>query len=276
MIKVSYNKGCHLGNHLYLYAAGRLLARRLGLSLDPAPIPGFSRTNDVINGKIITGPVETLATADPIPSWPNVATLEGKGLEITHGFVNSRYFINDRDLIKTWLALAPTMEVDPEDVLINVRLGDFAPLGLVLDPTYYTHILDQIKFKNLYLMTDEPSHSYLDVFAKYNPKLIAGYGLEHFQKALAFKRIIMSNSTFCWWFTFLSEAKEIFFPMINGNRCGSWCLSHLPSIDLRLDWPEVTHVYNIPNWNSPCPGPTDQERAEAMTFSKHSKAIFLP
>lgn len=275
MIKISYNHGCRLGNHLYLYAAGRLLARRLGLALDASPIPGFSRTHDVVKGKVINQ-TELLASADPIPSWPDLTALEGKGFEITHGFVNSRYFVNDRKLIKTWLAIASPIETDPEDVLINVRLGDFLPLGLVLDPIYYTSVLERIKFKNLYLMTDEPGHPYLDFLAAYNPKLIAGYGLEHFKKALTFKRIIMSNSTFCWWFTFLSEAKEIYFPMINGNRCGSWCLSHLPTIDLRLDWPEVTHVYNIPNWGlPPCPGPSEQERNEALSFSKDSKAIFL-
>jgi hypothetical protein len=277
MIRISYNTGCRLGNHLYIYAAGRLLARRLGLALHANPIPGFPRTNDVIKGKVIPN-LETLSSADPIPSWPDLTGLEGKGFELTHGFVNSRYFIEDRERIKSWLALTPTIEVDPDDVLVNVRLGDFKPLGLVLDPMYYTHILERIKFKNLYLMTDEPGHAYLDCFAKYKPKLITGYGLEHFEKALAFKRIIMSNSTFCWWFTFLSEAKEIYLPIINGNRCGSWCLAHLPSIDLRLDLPEVTHVYNIPNWGD-LPlglGPTEQERAEALSFAKQSKTIFLP
>jgi hypothetical protein len=87
----------------------------------------------------------------------------------------------------------------------------------------------------------------------------------------------MSNSTFCWWFTFLSNAKEIYFPVLNGNRCGSWCLQSINSgIDLRLDLPEVTHVYNIPNWGSnKCPGITDKEKAEAVSFSKNSKVLFL-
>jgi|GEM_PF-4430426 len=276
MIEVLYNQGCHLGNHLYLYVAGRLLARRLGLTLKTDPIDGFSRTKDVINGQTIDGQVEILDSADPIPLWPEVDGLIGKKLRITQGFVNSRYFIKDRDIIKTWLATNQAMSVDEEDVLINIRLGDFVPLGLVLDPSYYTHILERIKFRKLYLMTDDPSHEYLNNIKKFNPILIPGYGVEHFRKAISFKRIIMSNSTFCWWFTFVSDAHEIFFPMINGNRCGSWCISHLPAIDLRLDLPEVTHVYNIPNWNSPCPNPTDQEKEEAISFGKKSKTLFLP
>jgi hypothetical protein len=125
-------------------------------------------------------------------------------------------------------------------------------------------------------MTDDPGNPYLDFLKKYNPIPVTGHGVEHFFKALAFNRIIMSNSTFCWWFTFISAAKEIYLPIINGNRMGSWNLMDLSHIDLRLDWPEVTHVYNIPNWGNPCPGPTEQEKTEANNFGKYSKTLFLP
>ena len=279
MIKVAYS--CRLGNQLYQYAAGRLLARRLGLRLDAEAIPGFPRTRDIVFGEVVGGPPHVLGEADPIPSWPDVEALRGKRLEITQGFVNSRYFVNDRDAIRNWLAGKATMQPDPEDVLVNVRLGDFLPgraskLGLVLDPSYYTAVLDRLKWKTLYLMTDSPGHPYLNHLIPYHPVVIPGYGVEHFFRALGFNRIIMSNSTFCWWFTFLSSAKEIYFPMLNGNRCGSWCVSSLPAIDLRLDWPEVTHVYNIPNWGpNPCSGPTKNEMGEAVAFSKRSKVLFL-
>jgi len=281
MIKITYNSGCRLGNRLYMYAAGRLLARKLGRRLESEPLEGFPRTRDVVLGETTSVGRVFLNGADPMPEWPKISGLpvpyERKiEIWIEHGWVNSRYFVNDRDLIKTWFGGEPLMQVDPDDVLVNVRLKEFTPLGLTLDPIYYTSVLERMSFKKLYLMTDDPGNPYLDIFNKYDPILVTGYGVEHFFKALAFKRIVMSNSTFCWWFTFVSDAKEIYFPMINGNRCGSWCLGHLPSIDLRLDWPEVTHVYNIPNWGSPLPGPTDQERAEALSFSKYSKIVFLP
>ncbi len=280
MIKLVYNSGCRLGNRLYMYAAGRLLARKLGMTLQSEPLEGFPRTRDIISGSTHAVAKIHLNGADPMPSWPIISNLpvpyeETIDIVIEHGWVNSRYFINDRDLIKTWFGSEPLMQVDPDDVLVNVRLKEFTPLGLTLDPIYYTSVLERMTFKKLYLMTDDPDNSYLDIFKKYNPIPITGYGIEHFFKAISFKRIVMSNSTFCWWFTFVSDAKEIYFPMINGNRCGSWCLQHLPAIDLRLDWPEVTHVYNIPNWGNPLPGPTDQEKAEALTFGKKSKTLFL-
>jgi hypothetical protein len=280
MIKLIYNPGCRLGNRLYMYAAGRLLARKLGIALQSDPLEGFPRTRDVIIGRKDATIHIDLNGADPIPTWPKTGLTwdecqEHVGIEIKHGFVNSRYFINDRDLIKTWFGGEPLMQVDPDDVLVNIRLKEFTPLGLTLDPIYYMSVLERMSFKKLYLMTDDPGNPYLDIFKKYNPIPVTGFGVEHFFKALGFKRIVMSNSTFCWWFTFVSEATEIYFPMINGNRCGSWCLGHLPSIDLRWDWPEVTTVYNVPNWGSPLADPTDAEQAEALVFGKKSKTLFL-
>jgi hypothetical protein len=280
MIKITYNDGCRLGNRLYMYAAGRLLARKLGMALQSEPLEGFPRTRDVILGSTSAVASIHLNGADPMPSWPIISNLPIPyehiiEIIIEHGWVNSRYFVNDRELIKTWFGGEPLIQVDPDDVLVNVRLKEFTPLGLTLDPVYYTSVLERMTFKKLYLMTDDPDNSYLDVFKKYDPIPVSGLGVEHFFKALAFKKIVMSNSTFCWWFTFVSDAKEIYFPMINGNRCGSWCLGHLPSIDLRWDWPEVTNVYNIPNWGNSLPGPTDQERAEAIAFGKKSKILFL-
>lgn len=280
MIRIIYNDGCRLGNRLYMYAAGRLLARKLGMTLQSEPLEGFSRTRDVLIGRKDATIHVDLNGADPIPTWPKTGLTwdecqEYVDIEIKHGFVNSRYFINDRELIKTWFGGEPLMQVDPDDVLVNVRLKEFTPLGITLDPIYYTSVLERMTFKRLYLMTDDFSDPYLGVFKKYNPITVPGNGVEHFFKALAFKRIVMSNSTFCWWFTFVSDAKEVYFPMINGNRCGSWCLGHLPSIDLRLDLPGVTHVYNIPAYGVATNTITDNERAEAESFGKQSKSFVL-
>ena len=277
-----------------MYAAGRLLAKKLGLTLHTEPLDGFPRTQDFIDGQAIDDnsqdmpllerqgiPFQSnmckLNGADPIPEWPDVSRLQGKHIEIEHGFVNSRYFMRDRDLIKSWLGGESLMQPDPDAVLVNVRLKEFMPLGLALHPYYYQKVLERLDFKKLYLMTDDPDNAYLDCFKKYSPELITGSGPEHFFKAIGFNRIIMSNSTFCWWFTFLSDAQEVFMPMLNGNRCGSWCTGQLPDIDLRLDLPGVTHVYNVPNTVPPnmCVSPTDTQIDELMSYGKYAHAYFL-
>jgi len=41
-----------------------------------------------------------------------------------------------------------------------VRLKEFTPLGLTLDPIYYTSVLERMSFRKLYLMTDDPRNPY--------------------------------------------------------------------------------------------------------------------
>ena len=272
MIRLIYNDGCRLGNRLFMYAAGRLLSRKLGLTLQSEPLEGFPRTRDVIGGRTLAGIVDAVDGADPIPEWPNVGRLIDRPLKIEHGWVNSRYFINDRALIRQWFGGKPLMKVDPEAVLVNVRLREFESLGLALHTSYYRYCLDRIMCRRIYLMTDDPGNPYLRFFDQYNPIIVEGHGIEHFFKALAFKRIVMSNSTFCWWFTFVSEATEVWFPMLNGGRCGSWCLNHLPTIDLRLNLPGFTHIYNVQNTLRDCPVITDAQREEAYSFSSPGKS----
>jgi hypothetical protein len=260
-----------------------LLAENLGLQLQAQPIDGLAGTYAKIIGTVLDKDSCYLSGADPLPDWPNISTLIKRKLEIGAGFVHHRYFLNNRERIRKWLWQEPPLTVDPDDILVNVRLGDFlpgtiSPLGLVLHHSYYLYLLERLRFKRLYLMTDGPiNHPYLNHFAKFSPIIIKGYGSEHFFAALAFNRIIMSNSTFCWWFSFISRATEIYLPMVNGSRCGSWSVGQLPNIDLRLDIPEVTHVYNITNWGAhQCQGPTAEECLNFHTFHKNSRLIFLP
>lgn len=276
MVTVSYNHGCRLGNHLFQYAAARLLAERLGLAMKAAPLGGFPETCRAITGRIISGNPLVLEGADPIPAWPDINGLRNKALDVHMGFVNSKYFVNDRARIKEWLSPPQPIEVDPNDLLVSVRLGDFIKHGLVLDPSYYDFVLSRTTWRHLYLMTDDPGHEYLRVFDKYAPGVVSGHGAEHFLKALAFHRIVLSNSTFAWWFALMSSAFEICMPMPNGRRCGSWSIGQLSGgVDLRLDLPEVTIVYDVPLLGQACPRLTDDERVEALAFSKRSRVEFL-
>jgi hypothetical protein len=52
----------------------------------------------------------------------------------------------------------------------------------------------------------------LDGFAEYNPIFLFGPPLVHYSFASLFNKMVMSQSTFCWWIAWLSEAKEIYLP----------------------------------------------------------------
>lgn len=102
------------------------------------------------------------------------------------------------------------------DLLINVRLGDFRQLGWIIDFSYYEKLINSIKFRKLYITTDDPNDKYIKQFEKYKPDMsLNNYTV--YRKLLLysfFKKIVMSTSTFCWWFSFLSKNSEIYIPEI--------------------------------------------------------------
>ena len=53
MIKVQY--GGRLGNNMFQYCFGRILAEKLGYELIASPIMGFDETNQKVNGKRVEG-----------------------------------------------------------------------------------------------------------------------------------------------------------------------------------------------------------------------------
>ena len=54
MIQVNYLGT--LGNNMWQFAVGRILAEKNNLKLLCRPIPGFSKTKELVNGKIIHSP----------------------------------------------------------------------------------------------------------------------------------------------------------------------------------------------------------------------------
>jgi len=48
MVEVKYSS--QMGNHLFQYCFGRIIAERLGYKLKAGPIPGFSNTAKKVNG----------------------------------------------------------------------------------------------------------------------------------------------------------------------------------------------------------------------------------
>jgi hypothetical protein len=131
---------------------------------------------------------------------------------------NKEYILNE---FKEDLEQNASFDYYNDDVvLVHVRLGDFFYMKRVLSFSYYESILEKLKFKKLYIVTDQPNHEYIEQFKKYNIDLSLNTGdaKEKFLKAQQFKRIVMSTSTYCWWFTFLSKATEIYIPDIENSK----------------------------------------------------------
>jgi hypothetical protein len=84
-----------------------------------------------------------------------------------------------------------------------------------LPAKYYLNCIEMSNAKNIHIVTDDPDHSFLNNFSKFNPKIINGDMIRDFTYLTSAKKMILSRSSFSFWAGFLSDAEEIYFPNPN-------------------------------------------------------------
>jgi len=239
MIKVDYLS--RLGNNLFQYCFGRILAEKYGFLLEADPIKGFENTNEKVIGKDYSknGVIE-------INDWTKnldklINNLPKKKIVVKGWFQKYKFYKNYKKEVKQWLKIdcKGLPKVSKNDLVVHIRRGDYVELGFALSFDFYTKCLNQTKYHKLYVCTDEPNDHFIKKFIKENnAELFHGSVLEDFCFMKKFNKIIMSASTFCWWAAYLSDANEIFFPV---PKKGPWS-SEYSAADLVVNEPRYIYV----------------------------------
>jgi hypothetical protein len=257
-----------LGNNLFQYALGRIIAEQHGLEFnclpaDKAVIMFMGREVDIgppatlanqiahfpnvsfhIPGRRVTGPIESLEVEDR-PDWNGVtvdlpallADRTPRHFTIHGGFQREEYFSPFRNQIRTWFRLKRATNVHrltSEDVVVNIRRGyDFGALNLTLSMSYYHQALTTFSnVRKVYVCGTGIDNQIRASLACFSPIYYDGTPIEHFRFIQRFNRIVLSNSTFAWWSAFLSDASEIVGPRSRMHDCLG--LSGDGTIDLAL------------------------------------------
>lgn len=214
MVEVVYDG--NLGNNLFQYCFGRILAESLGYRLLAEPIKGFPGTFDVIEGKDFTG-FRTIALSGQLV---DLSFLDNQHLQchilLTGYFQRYDYYKARRSDIREWLRLEDDIKFEPgiNDVVLGIRRGnDYIPKhGLPL--SYYETALSQLHFEKVFICTNEPNDPFIIHLAKKYSAIVREPGaLDNIKFIKKFNKIVISNSTFLWWAAFLSDANEIIFPV---------------------------------------------------------------
>ncbi len=228
----------HLGNNLFQYALGRILAEELGSALVCRAMPdsrgwGVVEQMSGIVDRFIT---QSAAFADAPQSLPGRACDEpqlryvigekqnwsGHGINlpyvlrqghghriVLHGyFQRAEYYLPYRERIARWLAL-PDDDTLPQpgarDVLVHLRQSlDMLMLDRAIDMSFYVDTLHAMAPARVYVCG-----------LGLGPKVRAA--LATLKVMMQAKRIVLANSTFSWWGAWLSQADEIVYPRVTRN-----------------------------------------------------------
>lgn len=238
------------GNNLFQFAAGKLLSKILNLNfhnpLDPKNY--FNIFNN-----------ETATINNPIKyindnefkhiiknSYDSNFLLQLKNSNIKTlfcaGYFQYSWALDMYcDEVRKFFIL-PDVQINNEDLAVHIRLGDFKFCHYnsgIIDYNWYLDILKNKQYKKLYIIVEAPTckeeENYLKKFETFNPSFISNSPFEDFNFLRKFKKVIISNSTFSWWASFLGNAEEITLPE-NYNCFGvkmSGCHAHQEIISVR-------------------------------------------
>lgn len=261
----------HLGNNLFQYALGRVLAEELGHALvcvAPQARPGFDRVErasgvadqlpalaerfaDVplrLPGREVSVPQLRLVLGEQAEWHGHGINLE-RVLRTGHGqrivlrgyFQRSEYYLPYRERIRRWFRLpAADDERRPglRDIVVHLRRSyDMRVLDRMLSLRFYEQALEAASFDRVLvcgLGIDAATRARL---ARFRPEYLDLDALATLRLLQRAHNIVLANSTFSWWGAWLSDAERIWFPR---PVRGIWSPERP---DMALEVPEARYHY---------------------------------
>jgi hypothetical protein len=246
MVEVLYDG--NLGNNLFQYCFGRIIAETLGYELKVPPIHGFPGTAEPVRGKNYEGRAQHVLRGQKVDL--NFLTSNDPCCHflLTGYFQRFEYYKGHRPEIQRWLKVdKPIAErvasenVESKDLVVGIRRGkDYVPRhGLPL--SYYKTAIESFEYRNLHICSDDPSDPFVRHLAKkYRGIIRAPNALDNLSFIGAFDNIIISNSSFLWWAAYLSDAQRIVAPRPSN---GFWSHSDPLSKHIDLELPDPRYRY---------------------------------
>lgn len=239
-----------LGNRLFQYCWARNIAETKGYALISDPIEGFPETYNHVPGEVVKQFVVSTPEATQMFDMNAIYNHQG-GIVIAGYSQRYEHYLSIKDNIKQWMRIENEEKYetpDENDIVINVRLGDYVPLGWDLPMEYYLNVLKTETYNKAIVITDEPMHPTLEILKSHgciikdnshhgHNKFIADFVyVKHANKT------IIANSTFSWWASFLGEGK-VYFPCLKFP----WISNPGPNdVDLRVfDEDRYNFIYGV-------------------------------
>jgi hypothetical protein len=259
-----------IADNLFQYTAARIVAEELGYALQvshsrmhpqqnvPRLLALMSRFADAplaLEGKSFAQPVDHTACAGhgnfdgyrlDLPAM--LHRRDDRRIEMAGYFQHYELIRPYKSDIRSWFQVAPNSlghAVSANDVVIHIRLGDLVVFGWAISPSFYSQLLDTLDFGQLYICGFGLGEEVRQHFARFDPIYVHGEPADDFLFMKSFNRMILSNSGFAWWAAFLSQAQEIYAPVMAANTRTFDPKAALA--DLRVyDEPRYHYIQDVP------------------------------
>lgn len=205
-MSVTITYGGNFGNNLFQYSIARLYAETHNRALiTPWIHQSIVGIIDPLPGAIFSEPNLTIdePTIDKLFHSPIDANVCFSGY-----FQQSNRYLPNRSIIRSWLK-SQYLTQETNDIVAHIRADDYGRAHRI-HPDWYKKILDSESYENLHLVMSPIDHEYITALKDYNPIVHSGSVKDDFELIASHKKIICSNSTFCWWAAFIGNPEKVF------------------------------------------------------------------
>jgi len=229
---ISVNFLGQMGNNLFQYSTGRLLAERLNYRLSANGICNFPGTFEKIDGNEFSHPIASI-NDDNFDFEKLISDTSDRKIELNGYFQRSDFMWDNRHVIYKFLEQPNIVDIPVLDTVVHVRLGDYLSLDMDLPYSFYDQALQIINKSNLkvWIATDEPHHPFFFRFKAWRPNFINARSSETFLLMRRARNLIISRSIFSWWAAFLGQHDTVIGPK---PKTGFWSKHELAETKLSL------------------------------------------
>jgi len=138
---------------------------------------------------------------------------------INYTFINNMYTISDFSRLET----IHNIILDNDSLILHLRLDDYIHHNNppnIFDKVELSKFIDTILFSKLYIVCDKINHNWEKVYIqyfidKYNATILSASLIDDFNFLKLAKKLMISQSTYCWLAAYLGGAEEVYIPYSN-------------------------------------------------------------
>jgi hypothetical protein len=250
-IFVEFDPYGRMGNRMFQYALGYVLAKQANKPLFSDKLPNFG-----IESNLKTVPTQnTYRTRSFGNNYIDIDfIIKTRDNVIIDSFAQrAEYFLPHRNIIKKIFNCENLPQtINHEKLVLHIRETDYVLINSFLGYANYKKLIDESNFTDVIIVTDNSkcetvqrliadgctlsSEGHVNTFTHTCDRR----GMNDFKTLLLSENIAISQSTFAWWAAFLGVHKNVFLPV--GDKT-MWKETPLQDdIDLYFESPEVKKI----------------------------------
>lgn len=220
-VHVVFDPWGRMGNRMFQYAFGYLLAKQKNTPLHTDGLPNFNIPST--QTPIIASYIETKQYGNNNVDMEELLKCN-KDIAVNSFVQKANYYKNYRNELREVFGIKPQIVINEDKLVIHIRETDYKDLGCFLGYELYKKVITEAGFSEVIIVTDNSNCETVQMLLKEGCALnTEGYvskfdpvsdnrSMLDFYTLLYSENIAISQSSFSWWAAFLGYHKNVYFP----------------------------------------------------------------